>query len=147
MTNKTKRLAAEAVGGCIATRLRLAARVVTKLYDDALRRYGLTVSQMALLAVAADCGVIRQAEVGAKLQLDDSTLSRNLERMRGNGWLEEVVEADARVHTHRLTESGKALFERAMPVWRTAQQRASELLGESAVDALCRFASERSFTV
>jgi hypothetical protein len=29
MTDKTKRLAAEAVDGCVATRLRLAARVVT----------------------------------------------------------------------------------------------------------------------
>src|SRR5262245_63135529 len=102
MTDKTKKLAAEAVGGCIVTRLRLATRVITKVYDDALRPFGLTVARMALLAVAADRGVIRQAEVSAQLQLDNSTLSRNLERMRANAWLEGVVEADARVHTHRL---------------------------------------------
>src|SRR5262249_40547621 len=123
MTDRTKKLAAEAVGGCIATRLRLANRVVTKVYDDALRPFGLTVSQMALLAVAGDRGVIRQAEVGSQLQLDNSTLSRNLDRMRANGWLAEVVEADARVHSHRLTESGKALLERAMPAWRGAPRR------------------------
>ena len=147
MTDKTKRLAAEAVGGCLATRLRLAARVVTKVYDDALRPFGLTVSQMALLAVAADRGVIRQAEVGARLQLDNSTLSRNLERMRANGWLKEVAEADARVHTHRLTASGQALLERAVPAWRAAQRRAHELLGESGVQALHRFAGEHGFGV
>ena len=147
MTDKTKRLAAETVGGCVATRLRLAARVVTKVYDDALRPFGLTVSQMALLAVAADRGVLRQAEVGAQLQLDNSTLSRNLERMRSNGWLEEVAEADARVHSHRLTESGEALLERVMPAWRVAQRRANELLGESGVQALHRFASEIGFGV
>jgi DNA-binding MarR family transcriptional regulator len=147
MTDKTKRLAAEAVGGCIATRLRLATRVVTKVYDDALRPFRLTVSQMALLAVAADRGVIRQAEVSSQLQLDNSTLSRNLERMRANGWLEEVVEADARVHTHRLTESGKVLLERVMPAWRAAQRRANELLGESGVKALQRFARENGFGV
>ena len=145
MTDKTKKLAAEAVGGCIVTRLRLATRVITKVYDDALRPFGLTVSQMALLAVAAERGVLRQAEVSAQLQLDDSTLSRNLDRMRTNGWLEEVAEADARVHTHRLTESGKALFERVMPAWRSAQRRAHELLGESGVEALNRFASESGF--
>src|SRR5262245_63097679 len=128
-----KKLAAEALSACVVTRLRLATRVVTKAYDDALRPLGLTVCQMTLLAVAADRGAIRQAEVCALLQVDDSTLSRNLERMRGNGWLEEVVEADARVHTHRLTESGRVLLERAMPAWRAAQQRASDLLGESAV--------------
>jgi DNA-binding MarR family transcriptional regulator len=145
MTDKTKRLAAEAVGGCIATRLRLATRVITKVYDDALRPFGLTVSQMALLAVAADGGAIRQAEVGTQLQLDNSTLSRNLERMRANGWLEEVAEADARVHTQRLTESGQALLERVMPAWRAAQRRANELLGESGVKALHRFATESGF--
>lgn len=142
MKDRTKRLAAEAVGGCLATRLRLATRVVTKVYDDALRPFGLTVSQMALLAVAADRGELRQAEVSARLQLDNSTLSRNLERMRANGWLEEVAGADARVHTHRLTESGKALLERVMPAWRLAQRRAHELLGESGVQALLRFAAE-----
>jgi DNA-binding MarR family transcriptional regulator len=117
------------------------------VYDDALRPFGLTVSQMTLLAVAAHRGVIRQAEVGARLQLDDSTLSRNLERMRANGWLEEVAEADARVHTHRLTEPGKALLERVMPPWRVAQRRAKELLGASGVEALYRFANENGFGV
>ena len=145
MTDRTRRLAAEAVGDCIATRLRLATRVVTKVYDDALRPFGLTVSQMALLAVAADRGALRQAEVCTQFQFDDSTLSRNLDRMRANGWLEEVVEADARVHTHRLTESGKVLLERVMPAWRGAQRRANELLGESGVDALHRFARENGF--
>ena len=147
MTNKTKRLAAEVLDGCVATRLRLATRVVTKVYDDALRPFGLTVSQMALLAVGADRGVIRQAEVGAQLQLDDSTLSRNLARMRANGWMDEAAEADARVHTHRLTESGRALLERVVPAWRAAQQRARDLLGDSGVKALDRFASENGFEV
>src|SRR5215831_430391 len=82
--------AAEVLRDCIATRLRMANRVITKVYDDALRPLGLTVTQMAMLAVAQDRGLIRQSEVGAELQLDDSTLSRNLERMRANGWLEEV---------------------------------------------------------
>lgn len=147
MTDKAKKLAAEAVGGCIVTRLRLAMRVITKVYDEAFRPFGLTAAQMALLAVAADRGVIRQAEVGSFLQFDNSTLSRNLERMRANGWLEEAAEPDARVHSHRLTEAGRALFERAMPAWRVAQRRASELLGDSGVRAIERFASENGFGV
>jgi len=143
--DRTERSAAEVVGGCIATRLRLATRVITKLYDDALRPFGLTVAQMSLLAVAAHRGVLRQAEVSAQLQLDDSTLSRNLDRMRANGWLEVVPEADARVHTHRLTGAGKALFERVVPVWRVAQRRAGELLGRPGVEALRRFARASGF--
>ncbi len=140
MTDKLKKLATEALGNCIATRLRLATRVITKLYDDALRPFGLTVAQMSLLAVAADRGVFRQADVVTQLQMDNSTLSRNLDRMRANGWLEEVAEVDARVHSHRLTSIGQALFEQVMPAWRTAQRRAHKLLGEAGGQALCEFA-------
>jgi DNA-binding MarR family transcriptional regulator len=146
MSDKTKKLAAEAIEGCLATRLRLAARVVTKLYDDALRPFKITVSQMALLAVAADREQIRQFEVSALLQLDDSTLSRNLERMRTNGWLEETPTQDARVHSYRLTASGKALLQMVMPGWRAAQKRAKELLGEPGIKALERFAKNVGFS-
>ena len=142
---ETRRLAEEVVGGCVATRLRLATRVITKLYDDALRPFGLTVAQMALLAVAADGGEIRQSEVVNRLQIDDSTLSRNLERMRAKGWLEEVTDPDARVHTHRLTESGEALLEQAVPAWRAVQRQANELLGKSGVESLRRFAGKQGF--
>jgi DNA-binding MarR family transcriptional regulator len=147
MTDKSKKLAAEAVGSCLSTRLRLAARVITKVYDDALRPFGVTSSQMALLAMAAGCEILRQAEVSTQLQMDSSTLSRNLDRMRANGWLEKVAGEDARVHSHRLTDAGKALFEQVMPAWRVAQRRAQKLLGESGVKALHRFANEHGLTV
>ena len=140
-----KREAAEVVRDCIATRLRMANRVITKVYDDALRPLGLKVTQMSMLAVAEDRGFIRQSEVGAELQLDDSTLSRNLERMRANGWLEEVPGDDARVHSYRLTGAGRALLQRAIPAWRGAQKRAKRLLGDAGVQALRRFAREQGF--
>ena len=145
MTDRTTPAAAEVVAGCIATRLRLAARAITKLYDDAFRPFGLTVAQMSLLAVAAHRGVLRQAEASAQLRMDNSTLSRNLELMRENGWLEMVTETDARVHSHQLTEAGMALFERAVPGWSIAQRRAGELLGEAGVGALHRFARSSEF--
>ena len=140
-----KRGAAEVIRDCVATRLRMANRVTTKVYDDALRPLGLTVSQMALLVVAEDRGLIRQSEVGAELQLDDSTLSRNLERMRANGWLEEVAGDDARVHSYRLTEAGRALPDTAIPSGRGAQAEARHLLGDAGVQALRRFAEEQGF--
>ena len=137
--------AAEVLRDCIATRLRMANRVITKVYDDALRPHGLKVTQMAMLVVAEDRGLIRQSEVGAELQLDDSTLSRNLRLMRANGWLAEVPADDARVHSYRLTEAGRALLAKAIPAWRGAQKQAKRLLGDAGVQALRRFASEQGF--
>src|SRR5215472_5591724 len=88
---------------CIAVRLRLLNRVVTNLYDDALRPLGLKVSQLNILVVAAKLGLARPADVCGLLQLDASTLSRNVERMRAKGWLETVPGEDARAQPFRLT--------------------------------------------
>jgi DNA-binding MarR family transcriptional regulator len=142
---RLKRGADEVIRDCIATRLRMANRVITKVYDDALRPLGLKVTQMAMLVVAEGSGLIRQTEVGAELRLDDSTLSRNLELMRAKGWLEEVAEGDARVHSYRLTAAGRALLDKAIPAWRIAQKKAKRLLGDAGVEALRRFASEQGF--
>ena len=140
-----KRESAEVVRDCIATRLRMANRVITKVYDDALRPLSLKVTQLSMLVVAEDRGHIRQSEVGSELQLDDSTLSRNLELMRANGWMEEAPADDARVHSYRLTEAGRTLLEKAIPAWRGAQKEARRLLGAAGVQAIRRFAREQGF--
>src|SRR6476659_2282047 len=125
---------------CIAVRLRLLNRVVTNLYDDALRPLGLKVSQLNILIVTARLGLARPARVCEILQLDASTLSRNVERMRAQGWLEVVPGEDARTQPFRLTDQGKRLIERAVPAWDEAQRRASELLGGEGVALLDKVA-------
>ena len=114
---------------CIAVRLRLLNRVVSKLYDNALRRLGLKVSQLNILVVAAKLGLARPAAVCDILQLDTSTLSRNVERMRARGWLEVIPGEDARTQPFRLTGQGRSLLGRAVPAWEAAQSQAAELLG------------------
>lgn len=115
---------------CIAVQLRVLNRVVTKLYDDALRPLGLKVSQLNLLVVTAKLGLARPVAVCGLLQLDTSTLSRNVERMRARGWLEIVPGEDARTQPFRLTAQGRRLLERAVPAWEAAQRRATEVLGD-----------------
>lgn len=127
---------------CIAVRLRLLNRVITNLYDDALRPLGAKVSQFNILVVAAKLGLARPAKVCEILQLDTSTLSRNVERMRAKGWLEVVPGEDARTQSFRLTAKGRKLLERAVPAWEQAQEKASELLGEEGVATLAKTASK-----
>src|SRR5262245_14462889 len=127
---------------CIAVRLRLLNRVVTNLYDDALRPLGLKVSQLNILVVAAKLGLTQPAKVCDILQLDTSTLSRNVERMRARGWLEVVPGEDARTQPFRLTVQGKRLLEQAVPAWEEAQGKAAELLGEDGVALLTRTVSK-----
>jgi DNA-binding MarR family transcriptional regulator len=121
---------------CIAGRLRLVNRVVTNLYDEALRPLGLKLSQGNILAVTAKFGVVRPAEVCKLLQLDTSTLSRTVERMVSNGWLEILSDEDGRLHPFRLTDQGKRLMEKAIPAWEKAQNKARTLLGDDVLGLL-----------
>jgi DNA-binding MarR family transcriptional regulator len=118
---------------CIAVRLRLLNRVVTNFYDDALRPLGVKVSQLNILIVTGRLGLARPAQVCDILQLDASTLSRNVERMRANGWLEVVPDEDARAQPFRLTPQGKRLIDKAAPAWEQAQRQATELLGDEGI--------------
>ena len=127
---------------CIAVRLRLLNRVVTNLYDDALRPLGLKVSQVNILVVTAKLGLAQPAKVCDILHLDTSTLSRNVERMRAKGWLEVVPGEDARTQPFRLTAQGKRLLERSVPAWARAQHQAEELLGEDGVALLTKMAGK-----
>jgi DNA-binding MarR family transcriptional regulator len=136
MTDRTSKQVDRIAASCIAVRLRLLNRVVTNLYDEALRPLGLKVSQLNVLVVAAKLGVARPAQVCGLLHLDLSTLSRNVDRMMAKGWLEAVVEEDARTQPFRLTDQGRRLLDRAVPAWEKAQKQAAELLGEPGVAVL-----------
>jgi len=127
---------------CIAVRLRLLNRVVTTFYDDALRPLGLRISQLNILIVTARLGLARPAQVCDILQLDTSTLSRNVQRMRAHGWLEVVVEEDGRAQPFRLTPAGKRLIEKAVPAWEEAQRQAEELLGDEGIALLNKAAKK-----
>jgi DNA-binding MarR family transcriptional regulator len=129
---------------CIAVRLRLLNRVVTNFYDDALRPLGLKVSQLNILVVTAKLGLARPAQVCEILQLDASTLSRNVERMQASPkrWLEVVPDEDARTQPFRLTAQGRRLIEKAIAAWEEAQRQASGLLGDEGIALLDKLAKK-----
>ena len=135
-TGKTKTLIDTIAGECIAVRMRMLNRVVTNIYDDALRPLGVKVSQMNILVAAGRMGTARPAEVCERLHLDVSTLSRNVERMKARGWLEVIPDEDGRAQPFRLTAQGRKLLEKAAPAWKKAQQQAKDILGDGIVDQL-----------
>jgi DNA-binding MarR family transcriptional regulator len=127
---------------CIAVRVRLLNRVITKIYDDALRPLRLKASQVNILVAAWKLGLATPIKVCEILHLDASTLSRNVERMRARGWLEAVPTDDAREQPFRLTARGKALLRKAVPAWEVAQAQAKQLLGNEGVALLAKAAAK-----
>lgn len=120
-----ERIAAE----CIAVRLRMLNRRITRLYDDALREQGLGIAQLNMLVAIAKAGEVSPVALGEALDLEKSTLSRNVARMRERGWV--VVEPAGRGPGQRLTltDEGLALLDAVEPAWARAQEQARALLG------------------
>lgn len=127
----------EIATGCLMGRARLVSRVLTAIYDDALRPFGLKASQLNLLVVVAQLGPIRRANLAKILYLDHSTLTRNLQVMLANSWVEEVVDGeDGRGLPLRVTARGRTLLGKVGEAWKTAQRRARRLLGDKGASLL-----------
>jgi DNA-binding MarR family transcriptional regulator len=122
---------------CIAVRIRALNRAITALYDGALRPHGLRVSQLNLLVAIALAGPARAGELCRILRMDKSTLSRDLEVLRRNGWMDED-ELGGRARLLKISPTGQTLLERSIPAWRQAQTRARELIGQEAAEAILK---------
>jgi DNA-binding MarR family transcriptional regulator len=114
---------------CIATRVRQLSRIITRVYDDALRAHGITASQFTLLTQLAQQDGITAAEIGFSLDIEKSTLSRNLKRLLALGHIIMDPPAGRRGRGLHLTPKGQAVIKEAYPLGQAAQKRATEVMG------------------
>lgn len=116
---------------CVLMRTRLVSRVVTGIYDQLLRPFGLNAPQFALLVVIHKIGPATRAEIGRYHHQERSTLTRNLQIMQTEGWIEEVRDAAAgRGRPIALSKAGIKLLHDVEPAWQAGQVEAKQLLGE-----------------
>ncbi|MGA8569736.1 MAG: MarR family winged helix-turn-helix transcriptional regulator, partial [Candidatus Binataceae bacterium] len=132
MTEETKQVGRE----CIAFRVRMLNRMITAIYDEALASVGLKASQFNLLVATVNREEARPAELAKYLEMDESTLSRNVERMCAKGWLRLEPEEDRRSHLIKVTEKGLGLIRKGYPAWQKAQEEVHRRLGSENVAAL-----------
>jgi DNA-binding MarR family transcriptional regulator len=130
---------------CIAVRVRLLNRVISALYDDAMRPHGVRISQGNILVAVGVQGEVRPAELCRALRIEKSTLSRDVELIKQQGWIESNPPQAGRNHALRLTPAGRQLLAEVQPAWERAQAEAQVLLGESGVNALHRIAARLGF--
>jgi DNA-binding MarR family transcriptional regulator len=114
---------------CGCANLRRAARVITRLYDAALRPSGLGVAQFTLLQALNTAPGMSQKQLASLLEIDSTTLTRTLEPLRRAGWLRSTAGDDRREVHLALTAAGKRAYSRALPYWERAQGEFIRALG------------------
>jgi DNA-binding MarR family transcriptional regulator len=123
---------------CLAVRVRLISRRLSRIYDAALRPLGITISQLNLLSVIDNMQPAPSGRVAALLSMEISTLSRNARIAQSEGWItiERAERGNGRVLN--LTPAGRQKLLEALPPWQQAQAEARALLGPDGADTLWR---------
>lgn len=123
--------------GCTCARLRKLTRRLTRIYDAHLAAEAIKVTQYSLLANAAR-GERTLTEFAVELEMDRSTLSRNLAPLAAQGWVRVSAGTDPRSRSINVTPAGRRKLKAALPLWRKAQCQIEAVLGAASVSELHR---------
>ncbi|MBC7992969.1 MAG: winged helix-turn-helix transcriptional regulator [Rhizobacter sp.] len=115
--------------GCTNLKLRQITRRVSRHYDAVVGASGLKTTQYSLLSHIVSLGPVRPSDLAATMNLDNSTLTRNLQPLVAQGWVEMSAGVDARSRLVSITETGRAKRAEAQRFWKQAQMALNQQLG------------------
>jgi DNA-binding MarR family transcriptional regulator len=122
--------------GCTNQKIRQLDRMVSRHYDRFVGTAGLKNTQYALLSYVVKLGPIRPSDLARRMQMDASTLTRNLQPLVAQGWLRNDAGKDARSRLIEATEAGQAKRAEGQRAWKAAQLALNERLGVERVATL-----------
>lgn len=122
--------------GCTNFKLRQLTRRVTQHYDRHLALSGLRTTQYSLLSHVDRLGPLPPGELARLMDMDASTLSRNLRPLLAAGWLHLGEGVDGRTRVLGITDAGRDLRRQAQRHWKAAQVALNQKLGPATVMAL-----------
>ncbi|MDI7860606.1 MarR family winged helix-turn-helix transcriptional regulator [Rhizobiaceae bacterium n13] len=117
---------------CYCVLLRRASRRVTSMYDEVLAPVGINLAQFSLLRSIRRMQPVSLTDLGARLELDRSTIGRNTKVLERMGLVTTSPGADQREALLQLTEEGQAAVDKGSPLWDEAQRRIEEKIGDAA---------------
>lgn len=115
--------------GCTNLKLRQLGRMVTRHYDHYMSETGLKNTQYALLSHVVKLGPIRPGDLAKRMQMDASTLTRNLQPMVAQGLLVITAGENARSRLVETTSAGNALHAESQKAWKEAQLALNKRFG------------------
>jgi DNA-binding MarR family transcriptional regulator len=122
--------------GCSSFKLRQLSRRVSQHFDHRIGVAGLKTTQYSLLSHVQRLGPVRPGELAAQMEMDASTLTRNLQPLIAQGWVEIGPGADGRSRAVSVTEAGRVKRAEAQREWKRAQLALNEQLDPARVARL-----------
>jgi DNA-binding MarR family transcriptional regulator len=124
------------ITGCTCDRLRKLARRLTQRYDAFLAPTGLRLTQFSLLAHLLRGGPATMSALAERLEMDRTTLTRNLKPLADAGLVAMGAGRDARERVVSVSDQGRTVWRAAREQWRRAQDEVNQMLGVEQVVAL-----------
>jgi DNA-binding MarR family transcriptional regulator len=116
---------------CACQNLRRLSRVVTRIYDQELRKAGLEITQFGLMTALGLVGEANQKRLSAGFAMDSTTLTRTMGLLRKQNLVQVKRGADRRERLFSLTKEGKRQLAMAQPHWEEAERRLRKELGDA----------------
>jgi DNA-binding MarR family transcriptional regulator len=127
----------DAIDLCNSTKLRRAARHVSRFYDAQIAVSGLRVTQYAILGYLRQRGPKPMLELAEVLTMDRATIGHNLRPLERDGLIRiEVGPNDRRIRLVSITEAGLERLKLARSGWERAQAELKAQFGASNVLAM-----------
>jgi len=124
---------------CLSANLRRTERLVTRVYDTYLEPVGITAVQLPILASVAALEAPTLRMLTEQLELERSTLSRNLALLRRRGLIELGSSSGPKPGSITLTAKGRTALRRGHAQWLKAHQALIEDLGGKVVNGGLQF--------
>ena len=128
---------------CSCNMIRESARKITQFYEGSLREAGIKPTQFSILAALANTGPIQLTQLADRLLLERTSLTRNLDVLERNGWVElQTGEEDLRQRVVSLSKKGYEQLDQAIPYWKKAQKAIANEMGQDTITGLREILSE-----
>ncbi|NKI96876.1 MarR family winged helix-turn-helix transcriptional regulator [Rhizobacter sp. SG703] len=119
--------------GCSSLKLRQLSRRVSQHFDRIVTDAGLKTTQYSLLSQVVGLGPLKPGALAAHMEMDASTLTRNLQPLVAQGWVTVGPGEDGRSRVVEATAAGRVKRDEARREWRRAQLAFNERLGDDRV--------------
>lgn len=119
---------------CYGIALCRAENALTAFYDEKLKSTGITVKQYCLLENLYQMEEANTGELAERVNLERSTLTRNIQILVTRGWIFDKAESGRRAHQYALTEAGIVIMEKASKIWDEVQNEVETLIGKDNVE-------------